>query len=141
MARLCSDIDRGRAAQACWWSTASTCSQFLICSNGPLEVVIFRAGNQAELFERGQELLGLGGLAKHQIGFAEMRPRAAMAWIQRQRLLIMADGRTKLAQPPIGIADIGLDIGVERVAQCGGLERRDRSVPILPRERLFEIGR
>src|SRR6266446_5447800 len=32
---------------------------------GPLEVVIFLAGNEAEVLQRRQELLGLGGLAKH----------------------------------------------------------------------------
>src|SRR5205809_655486 len=61
--------------------------------NGSLEVVVFLAWNEAEAFQRRQELLGLGVLAKHQIGLAEMLMGAAMAGIQHQRLLIMADSR------------------------------------------------
>jgi hypothetical protein len=50
--------------------------------NGPFEVVVFLAGNGAEISQRRQQLLGLGGLAKHQIGLAEMLMRAAVARIQ-----------------------------------------------------------
>jgi hypothetical protein len=64
--------------------------------NGALEVVVFLAGNEAEVFQRRQEFLGLDGLAKHQIGLAEMLMCAAMAGIQHQRLLIMADSRPQL---------------------------------------------
>jgi hypothetical protein len=65
--------------------------------NGPLEVVVFLAGNEAEVFQRRQQLLGPGGLAKHQIGLAEMLMRAAVAGIQHQRPLIMANSRPQLA--------------------------------------------
>src|SRR5882724_12163033 len=61
--------------------------------NGALEVVVFLAGNEAEPFQRRKELLGLSGFAEHQIGLAEMLMGAAVARIQHQRLLIMADSR------------------------------------------------
>ena len=68
----------------------------LYAVNGPLEVVVFLAGNEAEIFQRRQELLRLDGLAKHQIGLAEMLMRAAVAGVQHQRLLIVADSRPQL---------------------------------------------
>jgi hypothetical protein len=49
---------------------------------------------------------------QHQKEFAEMFVRAAVAGIEHQRLLIMSHGRPQLAQPPIGIADIVLNVGI-----------------------------
>jgi hypothetical protein len=49
--------------------------------NGSLEVVVFLAGNEAEVFQRRQKLLCPGRLPKHQISFAEMLMRAAVAGI------------------------------------------------------------
>ena len=69
-----------------------------------------------------------------------MLVRAAVAGIEHQRLLIMPHGRPQLAQPPIGIADVVLDVGVARVAQGRELERRDRAVPILGGQRLLAGG-
>ena len=42
---------------------------------------MFLAGNEAEVFQLRQQLLGLGGLAKHQISLAEVLMCAAMAGI------------------------------------------------------------
>src|SRR5258708_40084235 len=106
-------------------------SHLSVGRNGPPEVVVFLAGNEAEIFQRHQELLGLGEIAQHQIGLAEMLMRAAVAGIQHQRLLIMADSRPQLTQPPIGVADVVLDIGIEWIAQRGELERSDCTIPIL----------
>jgi tetratricopeptide (TPR) repeat protein len=64
--------------------------------NGPLEVVVFLAGNQTEVSQRRQQLFGLGGVAQHQIGLAEMLVRATVVGIQHQRLLIMANSRAQL---------------------------------------------
>src|SRR5258707_2666321 len=72
-----------------------------------------------------------------------MLMRAAVAGIQHQRLLIMADSRPQLTQPPIGVADVVLDIGIEWIAQRGELERSDCTIPILRAQRLLaglEIG-
>ena len=52
--------------------------QPLICRKSPLEVIIFLARNEAEICERGKELLCFGGLAKYQIGFTKMLMRAAV---------------------------------------------------------------
>ena len=49
--------------------------------NGPLEVFIFLAGNEAEVFQRRQLLLCFGRLPKHQISLTEMLMRAAVAGI------------------------------------------------------------
>ena len=43
----------------------STRGQPFIRREGPLEVIIFRARNQAEIFEGRKHLLCFGGLAKH----------------------------------------------------------------------------
>src|ERR1700722_18940776 len=91
----------------------SALGQPFVRRDGPLEVVVCLAGNEAEIFQRRQVLLGLGGLAKHQIGLAEMLMRAAVAGIQNQRLLVMANSRPQLTQSPIGIADVVLDIGIK----------------------------
>ena len=50
------------------------------------------------------------------MGFAEMLVGTAMARIEHQRLLVMSDRRPHLAQPPIGIANVVLDVGVARIA-------------------------
>ena len=49
--------------------------------NGPLEVVLFLAGNEAEIFQCHQELLCLGRFAQHPIRLTEMLMRAAVAGI------------------------------------------------------------
>ena len=69
-----------------------------------------------------------------------MLVRAAVAGIEHQRPLIMPHRRPKLAQPPIGVADIVLDVGIARVAQRRELERRDGAVPMLGGQRLFAGG-
>jgi hypothetical protein len=56
-------------------------SQLFVRRKGPLEVVVFLAGNQAEIFQSRQQLLGLGGLAEYQIGLAEMLMGATVAGI------------------------------------------------------------
>src|SRR5262249_32490769 len=56
----------------CTRQAISTRGQLLVGRNGPLEVVIFIARNEAEIFKHAELLLGLGRLTKHQIGFAEM---------------------------------------------------------------------
>ena len=61
-------------------------------------------------------LLGRDRIAKHQVDFAEMLVGTVMARIEHQRLLIMCDRRPHLAQTPIGIANVVLDVGVARIA-------------------------
>src|SRR5882672_10651637 len=60
-----------------------------------------------------------------------MLMRAAVTGIQHQRLLIVANSWPDLTLPPIGIADVVLDIGIGRVTQCREFERCDGAVPIL----------
>ena len=48
--------------------------------------------------------------------FAEMLVGTAMARIELKRLLVMSDRRPHLVQPPIGIANVVLDVGVARIA-------------------------
>jgi len=47
-------------------------SKLLVRRERPLEIVVFLAGNQAEISQRRQQLLGFGGLAEHEIDLAEM---------------------------------------------------------------------
>ena len=42
----------------------------------------------------------------------------------------MTNRRTHLTQPPIGVADIVLNIGIGRVTKRGELERRDCTIPV-----------
>jgi len=67
--------------------------QLLVHRDGLLEFVVFLARNEAEVFQFREHLLGLGGLAKHQISLAKMLAGAAVAGIKRQRLLVVANGR------------------------------------------------
>ena len=88
-------------------------------------------------------LLGRDRIAKYQVDFAEMLVGTVMARIEHQRLLVMSDRRPHLAQTPIGIANVVLNVGISRVAQRGKLERCDCGIPILCAERLLaslEIG-
>ena len=111
--------------------------QRLIRRDRTLEVVGFHAGDQANLFQRRELLPGFGGIAEHQIKFAEVLMGAAVAPVEQYGQLIMLHRRYQLTQPAISIADVILDIGVARVAQRRELERRDRSIPILGDQRLF----
>ena len=54
-------------------------SKLLVRRERPLEIVVFLAGNQAEISQRRQQLFGLGGLAEHEIDLAEMLMGAAVA--------------------------------------------------------------
>ena len=63
------------------WLLISARGQPSVRRNGPLEVFIFLAGNEAEVFQRRQLLLCFGRLPKHQISLTEMLMRAAVAGI------------------------------------------------------------
>jgi hypothetical protein len=95
---------------------SSASHQPLIPRDRPLEVVVLLAADEADVFQMREVLLGRGRIAKHQVGFAEMLVGTAMARIEHQRLLVMSDRRPHLAQPPIGIANVVLDVGVARIA-------------------------
>src|SRR5262245_62344208 len=90
--------------------------QPLIPRHRPLEVVVLLAADEADVFQMREVLLGGGSVAEHQCGFAEMLVGTTMARIEHQRLLVMSDRRPHLAQPPIGIANVVLDVGVTRIA-------------------------
>src|SRR5690242_18575475 len=103
----------------------STFGQLLIGGKSTVEIIIFLAGNKTEISELGKELLGFGRFTQHEIGLSKMLMRAAVSWIQHQRALIVAYRRTKVAQAPIAITDVVLDIGIEGVLQRCDFERRD----------------
>ena len=90
----------------------STGGRDVVTCDRAFEVAKLLARNEAYSLERGEVLFRFDGFAKHQKEFAEMFVRAAVAGIEHQRLLIMPHGRPQLAQPPIGIADIVLDVGI-----------------------------
>src|SRR5215475_4894446 len=99
-------------------ASPSTSRRLLIVipRDSPLEVVVFFAADETDVFQVGEVLLGRGWVAENQIGLAEMLVGAAMARIEHQRLLVVSDRRPDLAQPPIGIANVVLDVGVARIA-------------------------
>src|SRR5437868_667474 len=66
----------------------SPAGQPFVRRNGALEVVIFLAGKEAEIFQRTQQTLGFGGLAKNQIGLSKMFVCAAVTGIQHECFLI-----------------------------------------------------
>src|SRR5215831_5528479 len=82
--------------------------QPLIPRDRPLEVVVLLAADEADVFQMREVLLRRGRIAKHQVGFAEMLVGTAVSRIEHQRLLVMSDRRSDLAQPPIGIANVVL---------------------------------
>ena len=65
---------------------------------------------------------------------------AAVAAIERERLLKVLHRRPPLTQAVMGIADIILNVGVARVAQSRELEGADRGLPVGGRERLLAGG-
>src|SRR5262249_23473255 len=89
----------GRKIRAAF--SISARGEFLVYCNGLLEVVVFLARNEAEIFQFREHLVGLGGFAEHQVGLAKMLTGAAVARIERQRLLVMTHGRLQLTQPSI----------------------------------------
>src|SRR5262249_48018278 len=95
---------------------SSASHQPLIPRDRALEVVVLLAADEADVFQMREVLLGGGSVAEHQRGFAEMLVGTAMARIEHQRLLVMSDRRPHLAQPPIGIANVVLDVGVTLIA-------------------------
>jgi hypothetical protein len=74
---LCSE----KAFVSSLWLLISARGQPSVRPNGPLEVFIFLAGNEAEVFQRRQLLLCPGRLPKHQISLTEMLMRAAVAGV------------------------------------------------------------
>src|SRR5215467_5396867 len=90
--------------------------QPLIPRDRPLEVVVLLAADEADVFQLREVLLGGGSVAEHQRRFAEMLMGTAMARIEHQRLLVMSDRGPQLAKPPIGIANVVLDVGIARIA-------------------------
>ena len=66
-------------------------------------------------FQMPEVLLGRGRIAAPS-GLRQMLVGTAMARIEHHRLLVMSDRRSHLAQPPIGIANVVLDVGVARIA-------------------------
>src|SRR5215470_18039574 len=94
----------------------------LIRRDRSLEVVVFFAADEADVFQMGEVLFGRSPVAEHQAGFAEMLVRTAMARIEHQCLLVMSDRRADLAQPPIGIANVVLDVGVAWITQRRGFQ-------------------
>src|SRR5262249_31327119 len=85
----------------------------------------------------GELLLRLAGLTERKIELAKMLARAAMAAVERERLLIMLHGGPQLPQPVMRIPDVIVDIRVVRIAPGRKLERPDGGFPGCPRERLF----
>src|SRR5262249_35895670 len=74
-----------------------------------LEVVGFRAGDQADLFQGRKLLFGFGGVPEHQIELTEVLVRTAVTAIEHDGLLIILHRRPELAKPTIGIADVVVD--------------------------------
>src|SRR5262250_2673498 len=82
----------------------------LISRDRALEVVVLLAADEADVFQVRKVLLGRGRVAEHQTGFAEMLVGTAMTRIEHQRLLVMSDRRPQLAQPPISVANVVLNV-------------------------------
>src|SRR5262249_48895604 len=95
---------------------SSASHQPLIPRDRALEVVLLLAADEADVFQVRGVLLADGGVAEPRCGFAEMLVGTAMARIKHQRLRVMSHRRPHLAQPPIGIANVVLDVGVARIA-------------------------
>ena len=89
-----------------------------------LQIVILLAYTGADSFQRGQLLFRLGGIPGHQVGFAEVFVRAAVARIDLQRALIVLERWLELAGVAVGESEQVLDVGaagiaLERVAKSG----------------------
>src|SRR5262245_38814924 len=76
-------------------------------------------------------LLGLDRIVGHQVGLADVLVGTAMARVELERLLVVREGRLELAALAIRVAEVVLDVRVAGVAERGGGERPDRTVPVL----------
>src|SRR5262245_40464828 len=64
----------------------------LVLLDGLLQIAVLRAGEEAQLVERGQVLLGARQVVELQIRLADVLVGAAVLGIEGQRLLIDPDG-------------------------------------------------
>src|SRR5260221_9845173 len=85
-------------------------------------------------------LLGLGEIADHQVGLAQVFMRPAMPRVELQRARIVLERQSELAAVAVGVAGIVWDGGIARVAQSRGGQPPYRSGPVLRLDRLFAGG-
>src|SRR5256886_16846117 len=95
-----------------------------------LEVLVPVAGNQADLLQGREVLLGLRQVVHHQVRLADVLVRPAVARIELERALVVLERRVEPARVAIRIAEIVLDVGVTRVAQCRRGEQPDPGAPV-----------
>ncbi len=100
-------------------------------SDGSLQIIVFRAREEANVLQRREVVFGLAEIAGHKMRLAKVFVRAAVARVEGECVLIMIDGRLELPQTAIGISDVVLDVGILGLAQRRELQRRDGVAPIL----------
>ena len=117
--------------------------EFHVPRDGPLQIRVLVAWDQAYLCESGQMLFSFGKIIERQIGFAEVLTRAAVPRIERDRLPIMGKGRFPAAVVADRRSRYSLDFGILRVAQRRKLQGSDGFRPVARSERILarsEIG-
>ena len=108
-----------------------------VVGDGLLEVFVLLAGNEADPLQGGQMLFRFGQIVVDQVRLPHVLMSAAMAGVELERSLIVLERGLELATLAIRVAEIVLDVGVARIAERGGGERRDRSRPVLCRDGRF----
>src|SRR5947199_3238887 len=96
------------------WADGSLRRAPTVLGNGPPEVLVLLARNQADLLQGGQVLLGFRQVVDDEIGFAGVLVRAAMPGIELQRPLVVLEGEIELPALSVRVAEVVLDVRVAR---------------------------
>jgi hypothetical protein len=115
----------------------------LIVGDIGFKVLDFLAVRTADAFEERELRLGLRQVVHHQIQFAEILVRAFVLWIQRKRLLVVAECLFLPSKFAGGKAEIVPCVRVSRIVGYDFLQERDRFRVLLALDhvlRFLEVG-
>lgn len=77
------------------------------------QFLVLFAPRAADLFKRGEVFVRLRKIISQQIRFADVLVRAAVLGIDFQRALVVVKRFVEVADMAVGIAEIGMDVGVD----------------------------
>ena len=89
--------------------------------DGLFQQGVLLARKEAQFVEDLQVFLGLGEIAGHQVGLAQIFVGAAVLRIQGQRLVVVPEGGIEVAELAVRETEVVLGIGVIRGAGHIGL--------------------
>src|SRR6266850_11820 len=128
------------SATPCRCALAGPGRAFAVRRNCFFEVLVFLAGDEADLPQGGELLLRLLHLVRQEIGLAQVFARAAMARVELERALLMLERGIELPGVAIGVTEEILDVGVAIVLQKRLVQALDSALPVLRFDRFLSSG-